>query len=481
MTDNLASSMRKFNGTFWAAIAVELLHCLASYTMLDYLIVYLAQDLGFGDIRANALYGMLLFAGYFLPILIGALADRYGFRETMVVSLAVMVAGYFLASRVTSYPGMAAALMVVALGGAVIKPVIAGTVKSCSDESNRSLGFSIYYTVINIGSSIAPFLANGVRVSTGHPGLILVASGIVEAFALAVTFFFFRNIEIDESARAKPLIKVLAEMTVVLGNARLMITAAGCAAIYFIGGHYNMAGGALVTAVAVWIAANLLWDLAGKSIAGERWGSHALLDRQRFGDGRLLGFIIIFSGVWALYSQIWTNIPLYITSLDPAMKAHIEWFQAVDPIMIVLFQVLIGKWMGRFRPLPSMVAGIVISSFAVGTVNLFGSHLGAWAVGISLGIWSIGEMMFSPRSVEYVTVIAPKEKLALYIGYGFLPLAIGFGVGPSLGAFLIRLFARIGHAEWVWYGFGLWALFIAAALWAYDKLLNKKAQGAARP
>ncbi len=477
MTESLAVSMRKFNGTFWAAIAVELLHCLASYTMLDYLIVYLAQDLGFGDIRANALYGMLLFAGYFLPILLGALADRYGFRQTMVVSLTVMVAGYFLASRMTSYSGMLAGLMVIALGGAVIKPVIAGTVKASSDDTNRSLGFSIYYTVINIGSSIAPFLANGVRITTGHPALILVASGVVEAVALGVTFVFFKNLPVDESAKAKPLIRVLSEMTVVLGNARLMTTAGGCAAIYFIGGHYEMAGDALALAVAVWIAANLLWDFAGKSITGENWGSHALLDRQRFGDGRLLSFILIFSGVWALYSQIWTNIPLYITSLDPAMKSRIEWFQAVDPIMIVLFQVLIGKWMGRFRPLPSMVAGIVISAFAVGTVNIFGSSLGAWSVGISLGIWSIGEMMFSPRSVEYVSVIAPKDKLGLYIGYGFLPLAIGFGAGPSLGAFLVHFFERAGHPGWVWYGFGLWALCVAGALGAYDRMIKKKDDG----
>jgi dipeptide/tripeptide permease len=205
-------------------------------------------------------------------------------------------------------------------------------------------------------------------------------------------------------------------------------------------------------------------------VAGTNWGGHPLLDRQRLGDTHLLAFILLMSGVWALYSQIWTNIPLYIVALDPAMKDRIEWFQAVDPIMIVCFQMFIGKWMGRYRPLPSMVVGILISAVAVATVDLFGAGMGAWAVGISYAIWAVGEMMFSPRSTEYVSVIAPPDKLALYIGYGFLPYAIGFGLGPSVGAHLMRFFTeRLHHPEWVWYAFGLWALLIALALWLYDR------------
>ena len=69
MGPSLIGSLRQFNRTFWAAIVTELLHCLASYTMLAYLIIYLAQDLGFGDVRASAMYGTMLFMGYFLPIL----------------------------------------------------------------------------------------------------------------------------------------------------------------------------------------------------------------------------------------------------------------------------------------------------------------------------------------------------------------------------------------------------------------------------
>jgi dipeptide/tripeptide permease len=464
---SLIRSAGLFGRTFWTAIAVELLHCMASYTMSAYLIVYLSQDLGFGDLRANSLAGMLWFMGYFLPILIGALADRFGFRETMLASLVVIVLGYSLASRVTAYPGMVAALLLIALGGAVMKPVIAGTVKAESTEENRGLGFSIYYMMINVGSLGAPFLANAVRTGTGKPALIFAACAVVEAAALLLTFAAFRNPTLDPAARAKPLATVLSEMVQVLGNARALLTALGLFGVLLLWRREVLPFDEALGLAAVWLVLNFVLDArlgARGAAASPSW-----IQPQRLGDTRLLLFILIFSGVWALYSQIWTNIPLFIIGLDPSMKAHIELFQAVDPVLIVCFQVLIGKWTGRFRPLPTMVAGILIAAVAVSTVHLFGTAFGAWAVALSLAIWAVGEMMFSPRMVEYVSVIAPKEKLALYIGYGFLPLALGFGFGPPVGARLVAFFDGVGRPAWVWYAFGLWAALNAAALWLYDR------------
>lgn len=471
MAQSLKSLFRQFPRTFWAAILTELLHCLASYTMNAYLIVYLSEDLGFGEIRANTLFGTLLFMGYFLPILIGALADRYGFRQTMVASLTVITVGYFVAAEVTSYPGMFVALMLIALGGAAMKPVIAGTVKAASTDETRTLGFSIYYMMINVGSFVAPFLANGVRLGTGDPSMIFVACGTVEASVFLVALLMFQNLPVDAAARAKSLTTVLNEMVVVLCNLRLFITGLGLAALWVGASKGFIPSRHAISLAGSWLIINLSLDFIFRS-RDHKHGPRPrpqLLQPQRFGDLKLLIFILIFSCVWALYSQIWTNIPLFILGLDPGMKRFIEYFQAVDPIMIVLFQVAIGKWMSKYRPVPSMIWGILISACAVGSVGILGHALGAWAVGLSLALWAVGEMMFSPRSVEYVSVIAPKEKLALYIGYGFLPLAIGMGFGPPVGARLVQFFKALGHPDWVWFGFALWAALIAVALAVYDR------------
>ena len=473
MGKSLRQLFGQFPRTFWAAIITELLHCLASYTMNAYLIVYLSEDLGFGEMRANTLFGALLFMGYFLPILIGALADRYGFKQTMVASLTVITAGYFVAARVTSYPAMFAALMLIALGGAAMKPVIAGTVKAASTDETRTLGFSIYYMMINVGSFIAPFLANWVRTGTGDPSMIFVACGAVEASVFLVALTMFRNLPVDESARSKGLATVLHEMVVVLCNLRLLNTGLGLAALWIGASKGYIPARHSISLACSWVIINVGLDFVFRRREREMGPQHQLLQPQRFGDLRLLLFILIFSCVWALYSQIWTNIPLFILGLDPSMKRYIEYFQAVDPIMIVLFQVAIGKWMSKYRPVPSMMWGILISAFAVGSIGVLGNGLGAWAVGISLALWAVGEMMFSPRSTEYVSVIAPPDKLALYIGYGFLPLAIGMGFGPPVGARLVLFFKGLGHPDWVWFGFALWAALIAVALAAYDRWVRR--------
>lgn len=472
----LGVSLKQYNQTFWAAIITELLHCLASYCMMAYLVIYLAKDLGFGDVRANVLISALFFMGYFLPILIGAIADRYGFRQTMVVSLVIITIGYFLASKMVRFPSMLVALMVIALGGAVMKPVIAGTVKAASTKENRTLGFSIYYMVINIGAFLGPFLSNGVRTWTHHSAYVLTASGVVETSAFLVTLFMFRNLPVAESAKSKSFLTVINEMVIVLGNLRLFITVAGLASVWIMAKRSFFTSTTAWAIAAGWIVLNFIVDIPLRNGEKQKETTPQLLQPQRFGDIRLLLFILIFSGVWALYSQIFTNIPLFITRIQPSMKAHIEYFQAVDPIMIVILQVFIGKWMSRFRALPAMIMGIIISAAAVGSVGILGHALGAWAVGISLAVWSIGEMMFSPRSVEYVSVIAPKEKLALYIGYGFLPMAFGLGFGPIIGGQLVTFFAKIKHPDWVWGAFAAWALVIALALWAFDAVIERKTE-----
>lgn len=397
---------KRFKKPFWTAIFIELLHCLASYSMMAYLVIYLSKDLNLGDSKANFLMGTMFFMGYFLPIIIGAIADRKGFKETMTPSLILMSSGYFFASKANSFWTIFIALMALSLGGAVMKPVIAGTVKLTAIDKDRTLGFSIYYIVINIGSFIAPFLANMIRIKYGHPKYIFIFCALVESSAFLISLLLYSNPE-KKSGEIFSVSKFFKD----------------------------------------------------------------LLEAAK--DLKLVTFIFIYSGVWALYSQIWSNIPLFIVSLDERMKEKIEYFQMVDPIMIILLQYPIGKIMSKFRPLPSIISGILISMAAVSTVGIFGTNFGAASIAFSLALWAVGEMMFSPRAVEYVSIIAPQDKLALYIGFGFLPLAIGLGIGPYLGTLLKNCLEKAGLNNLLFPSMGLFAFLTALALYFYDKTFKK--------
>lgn len=397
--------LKRFKKPFWTAIFIELLHCLASYSMMAYLVIYLSKEINLGESKANLLMGIMFFMGYFLPILIGAIADRKGFKETMTVSLLLMSFGYFYASRANSFYTIFIALMLLSLGGAVMKPVIAGTVKLTATDQDRTLGFSIYYIVINVGSFIAPFLANLIRIKSGHPEYIFIFCAFIEALAFLTSLLLYSN---PETKKGEPF-----------------------------------------------SVSKFFSDLF-----------------SAVKDFKLLTFILIYSGVWALYSQIWSNIPLFIVAIDPSMNKKIEFFQMVDPIMIIIFQYPIGKIMSKFRALPSIITGILISMVAVSTVAIWGNNFGAPYIALSLALWAIGEMMFSPRAVEYVSVIAPKDKLALYIGFGFLPLAIGLGSGPYLGTLLKNFLEKNGYTYFLFPSMGLFALLVASALLIYDKVFR---------
>ena len=115
--------------------------------------------------------GTFGFVVWFLPVLGGTLADRFGFRRALMFAYLVMSVGYFLLGSLDA-PWMRTArgilgdkwlvlgiLMIPALGPAVVKPCVAGTTARASRENVRAIGFSIYYTIVNIGATLGPVLA----------------------------------------------------------------------------------------------------------------------------------------------------------------------------------------------------------------------------------------------------------------------------------------------------------------------------------
>ena len=95
-----------------------------------------------------------------LPILGGALADRYGYRRMLIVAFSLLATGYFAAGHVSTYALVFLALLVMATGAGLFKPIISGTIARTTDESNSALGFGIYYWMINLGAFLAPLVVS---------------------------------------------------------------------------------------------------------------------------------------------------------------------------------------------------------------------------------------------------------------------------------------------------------------------------------
>ena len=163
-----------------------------------------------------------------------------------------------------------------------------------------------------------------------------------------------------------------------------------------------------------------------------------------FEDSSFIIFLILIVGFWSMFNQIFYTLPNFIEqwvdtssiynflySLSPALAGIFgtkegtipqEMMINLDAGAIIIFQIIVSSIVMRFKPLNAMISGILISSLAVGLA--FYTHNG-WIVVFGIFIFAIGEMASSPKITEYIGKIAPKDKVALYMGTSFLPVAGG--------------------------------------------------------
>ena len=177
-----------FLPTFWVANVIELFERFAFYGSKAVLTVYLATKAGFDVQTAGTMAGTFSLFLWSFPVIAGVFVDRYGFKRTLAACFAFFTVGYFLiglagleyGQTITEAIGkttyMYVVLILTAIGGSLIKPCIVGTVAKTSKADVQSLGYSIYYTLVNLGGAIGPILALQVREGLGIEYVLIMSS-----------------------------------------------------------------------------------------------------------------------------------------------------------------------------------------------------------------------------------------------------------------------------------------------------------------
>lgn len=224
-----------FQRAFWVANGMELFERLAYYGQATVLSVYLSTHLKFSPIEVgqiSSVFGGLI---YFLPIFAGTIADKIGFRKAFSFAFFVLGLGYFLVGTTgigafqVVYAGLPMfwVLIVIfiftAIGGSFIKPSVLGTVAIASTPETKSLGYAVYYWLVNIGGAVGPVLAFVVRDTVGIEFVYFVSS--VSCFLMfIVNYMFYRDVKNETgTAPVETLGAKLKNLVVVLGNAKFMI------------------------------------------------------------------------------------------------------------------------------------------------------------------------------------------------------------------------------------------------------------------
>jgi dipeptide/tripeptide permease len=470
-----APPAEKFPKVFWTANVTELFERAAYYSMASFVVIYLGQ-LGFGAYWPSNLNSVLWTLVYFLPILSGTIADQVGFRRSLLVAFVLLAAGYFLmgfpvwfgggelaptvGKEFTARPGFVAvivvAIVLIGMGGSVIKPCISGTVQKTAGRI-ATLGFAIFYMVINIGSLFGRATAYVVRTrSSVGPILLVVAACAVAATALILLARWSAANRDRRGALAATTFGAIAVVAAAfLAISWVLRLPAGRAA----GGQSSSLSYIFAVATAASIVAFVVVLLfyrepataANVPAKAKRSVGGILLDMVLvLRSGRFTLFLLVISGFFFLYNQVYNVLPLYVKKVvetSPAMDIY----TAANPLVIVCFQLLISRGFGKMRPIRSMIVGSIgislsmalnlVPVFAGGGVRaLAGSWLpiGSMFVVMTVAMIAFSELFTSPRMYEYIGALAPKGQEGLFLGYANLPLAIGSLLGGPVGAFIFN-------------------------------------------
>ncbi|MBP6454634.1 MAG: MFS transporter, partial [Bacteroidales bacterium] len=199
MKKEKTSSIKSFTGNFWTAISMEFLERGAYYGVMSVLGVFLILTpleggLGFSKEQAGAILGTIPPLLYLLPIIAGAIADRYGYRKVLFFAFSCMILGYGFTGLSNSYFLVFLSLILMALGAGFFKPVISGTIARTTNEKNSGLGFGIFYWSINLGAFLFPLILVPILKAQSYSYIFFMAS-ITAIVLFLINLFVYKEPE----------------------------------------------------------------------------------------------------------------------------------------------------------------------------------------------------------------------------------------------------------------------------------------------
>lgn len=427
----------KFPKDFWLANVMELCERAAYYGFYILLTVYLTDIVDFTDVWGNTIAG--LFAGflYFLPPFSGAVSDRIGFKNGLILAFGLLAVGYFFLGIFHSKPAVLFFLTVLMVGASFIKPLITGTVAKVTTEANRARAFSLFYWVVNIGAFSGKTVVPWIRRGLGLEYINFFSAGM-SVLALIFAIFFFRNIETKEER--KSLKEVMKGLIKILKSGRLM------ALTLIISGF--------------WLIQSQLYASMPKYVL------------RMVGESANPSWLANVNPLVVVIFVVW------ITQVMRKTKAVSSMFVGMLIMPLSAFSMSLGPWLESWAGLEIGIVGDL--AFHPLTIMMI--------IGISLQ--GLAECFISPRFLEYFSIQAPKGEEGVYLGFSHLHSFISYIAGGVISGFLLSTYcpdpktlpisltevervAYYVHAHYIWYYFVVIGIVAAVALFIFKWITEK--------
>jgi len=392
-----------FPAVFWVANSIEVVERYVYYGFYFGFGIYLTS-LGFSKAQLGTLQFILLLFTYGLTIVTGLLGDRYGFKKMLLVSQLLYLPPFILLVFVKDIVGIAFILVLLSTAAALFKPLPAGTVRLATDHSNKTVGFGIFYAMVNLGGTLGPLVMGALRVIKWEYAFMAAAGGAGLMFLM--TLLFYREPPRERST--EPVGKHLKEALGVLGDLKFSV---------FL----------LLMGVMFWIPFWAFYNILSLYVDNQ-------LDTARL--------------YVQLHSVLGGAVNLVSHDVKGTMRIAGESIAHTGYIILVL-QLLVSRLSERFSALPSIIFGLLVTAAGMALLGL-AFHSAPAVVFLGILVFAVGEMISSPRFDEYITYLAPREKAGLYMGLVTASVAIGAFSG-FIYTPLYGWFEKAGHPDYVWY------------------------------
>lgn len=395
MSDSPAPSPsgKAFGRTFWLLNTIEMFERLAYFGIRAVVPLYIMQATEPGGLHLTAIHKGWIYMWWavfqsFLPIVTGGIADRYGYKRVLFFAISANAVGYVMMANLHDYYGFFAGILVLATGTAFFKPALQGSLAQNLTKANSSLGWGVFYWVVNVGAFAAPFISTLVL---GKPHSL---EGWQNLFYLCAAFtcinllvlLTFKDVPSGADKTESPL-AVLKRTIVNIFDPRLITW--------------------LLIMSCFWLMMYQLWDLHPNFITD--WV-----------DSSMVAAHLPFDAMWEWGDRGKIQVPQQI-------------LLNLNAGLIILLMVPMSWVSGKMRTLSAMLVGMGVATLGV---LVAGWTMSGWVFLAGVVFFSLGEMWTGPKKNEYLGLIAPPGKKGLYLGYVNIPVGIGVGIGSYFGGWL---------------------------------------------
>lgn len=426
--DQITASRTPFPFVFWVANSIEVLERFSYYGIYMGFGIYM-EYLGYKRSELGVIQSLFLLSSYLVPVISGTFADRFGFKKVLIVSYLAYLPSILLLILTKSFSGLALTMLSIGLAAGIFKPLISGTVRAVTDQTNKTLGFGVFYAMVNIGASFGPLVAGMLRAISWNYAFMAAAIGIV--LMLIITIFFYE--EPPRQREGTTLAQKLSE-------------------IYFTLRDLKFSAFLVLLGLFFWLPFWAFFNLCAMYVDGS-------------------------TDTAALYNQVSSVLGEWLTRWISRQDDEGVWRLMGETIshtgyIIMILQIPISRVQERMPAIPTFLVGLLIAAFGflfMGSAQVYA----AWYVFLGIFLFAIGEMISSPRIQEYITWLAPKEKAGLYMGTNFLAIGIGGGLSGITYTPLYGLFDSHGRPEYVWYVLAGHLIAGIAAFWGFVKMMGE--------